>query len=348
MVVNEACDVYCTEPHLGCKLRLSRLQCALNNPACTIVYDGTEDGLFHFSDHSCMALRILSSYADQFTQDGKPVSAFVRDRNCDYERYVPPGYSSNGGITFASPTLFRQVYYAWASRLELCYLFKCPICGGNPEVLIDDATSESMQGKYYSGVPITAVPQDPVTAPRAHMRTDRCLLKSAASRKKLAAFAGTIVGSTTSCITDTDSAEWTGLLEDVEPVHMAALLTDINEHACKLVVHQQRHLSVMLKSMASDSPVLSYLPHAVAELLLSAMPSITTFAPDLLAVLKFKAPHFLDFCTALETMQGFDTLGLAPQHQYTAALPWAKRKPHCSVLQCKKAHSRPVPLQVHL
>ncbi len=70
-----------------------------------------------------MALRILYSSADQFTQDGKPVSAFVRDRKCDYECYVPPGYSSNGGITFASPMLFRQLYYAWASRLELCYLF---------------------------------------------------------------------------------------------------------------------------------------------------------------------------------------------------------------------------------
>jgi len=177
------------------------------------VYDGTEDGLFHSSDHSCMALRILYSYADQYTQDGKPVSAFVHDRNydCDYERYVPPGYSSNGGMTFAS--------------------FKCPVCGDNPEVLIGDATSESIQGKYSSGVPITEVPEDPVTAPRAHMRTDRCLLKSSASRKKLAAFAGTIVGSITSCITDTDSAEWTGSIEDVEPVHMAALLTDINEHA---------------------------------------------------------------------------------------------------------------------
>ncbi len=195
----------------------------------------------------------------------KMANQFVRDRNCDYEGYVPPGYSSNGGITFASPTLFRQIYYAWASRLELCYIFKCPICGDNPEVLIGDATSESIQGKYYSGVPITEVPEDPVTAPRAHMRTDRCLLKSPASRKKLAVFAGTIASSTTSCITDTDSAEWTDLLEAVEPVHMAKLLTDINEHACKLVVHQQRHLSVMLKSMASDSPVLSYLPHAAAE-----------------------------------------------------------------------------------
>jgi len=138
----------------------------------------------------------------------------------------------------------------------------CPICGDNSEVLIGDATSQSIQGKYYSGVPITEVPEDPVTAPRAHMRIDRCLLKSPASRKKLAVFAGTIASSTTSCITDTDSAEWTDLLEAAEPVHMAKLLTDINEHACKLVVHQQRHLSMMLKSMASDSPVLSYLPHA--------------------------------------------------------------------------------------
>lgn len=92
----------------------------------------------------------------------------------------------------------------------------------------------------------------------------------------------------------------------------------MSTHPCKLVVHQQRHLSVMLKSMASDSPVLSYLPHAAAELILSGMPSLATFAPDLLTVLKFRAPCFLDFCTALDTMQGFDTLGLALQRDYGA------------------------------
>ena len=37
VIANEACDVYCTEPHLGCKLRLSRRQCALNHPECTFV-----------------------------------------------------------------------------------------------------------------------------------------------------------------------------------------------------------------------------------------------------------------------------------------------------------------------
>lgn len=66
--------------------------------------------------------------------------------------------------------LFRQIYYAWASRLELCCLFKCPICGDNAEVLVGSVTSESIQGKCCSGVPITEVPEDPMTATRAHMR----------------------------------------------------------------------------------------------------------------------------------------------------------------------------------
>ena len=74
---------------------------------------------------------------------------------------------------------------------------------------------------YYSGVPITEVPEDPATAPRAHIRTYRCLRKSSASRKKFAVFAGTVAGSTASCITDSGSAEWTDLFEAVEPVHMA-------------------------------------------------------------------------------------------------------------------------------
>jgi len=35
-----------------------------------------EDCLFRFSDHSCMALRMLYSPEEQYTEDGKPVSAF--------------------------------------------------------------------------------------------------------------------------------------------------------------------------------------------------------------------------------------------------------------------------------
>jgi len=40
VVANEACDVYRTEPHLGCKLKLSRLQCALSVTihACRCAY----------------------------------------------------------------------------------------------------------------------------------------------------------------------------------------------------------------------------------------------------------------------------------------------------------------------
>ena len=56
IIASEACDVYCTEAHLGCKLNLSRQQCDFNNPECTLM---TEDGLCYFSDRSCMALRML-------------------------------------------------------------------------------------------------------------------------------------------------------------------------------------------------------------------------------------------------------------------------------------------------
>ncbi len=78
IIATEACDVYCTEAHLGCKLKLSRQQCDFNNPECTLM---TEDGLFYFSDRSCMALRMLYLPADQYTQHGKPVSVFQRHRS---------------------------------------------------------------------------------------------------------------------------------------------------------------------------------------------------------------------------------------------------------------------------
>ena len=42
----------------------------------------TEDGLFYFSDRSCMAQRMLNLPADQYTQHGKSDSAFQRHWSC--------------------------------------------------------------------------------------------------------------------------------------------------------------------------------------------------------------------------------------------------------------------------
>ena len=42
----------------------------------------TEDGLFYFSDCSCMALRMLYLPAYQYTQHGKADSVFQIHRSC--------------------------------------------------------------------------------------------------------------------------------------------------------------------------------------------------------------------------------------------------------------------------
>ena len=41
------------------------------NPACTVIYDGIDDGLFDFSNESCVSLWLLYQYADQSNMMGK-------------------------------------------------------------------------------------------------------------------------------------------------------------------------------------------------------------------------------------------------------------------------------------
>ena len=54
--VKEACRILYPAPHSGHRRQLYKLRCANGH---TIVDDGTEHGLFHISDESCVSLWLL-------------------------------------------------------------------------------------------------------------------------------------------------------------------------------------------------------------------------------------------------------------------------------------------------
>ena len=86
------------------------------------------------------------------------------------------------------------MFQAWAMNMDREFLFQCPLCGDAPPVLIGDATSESIQGRYYCGQSFTAPLVNAVAEPRPHTRAERSLFKAASDRKMLQAFATYVRG----------------------------------------------------------------------------------------------------------------------------------------------------------
>lgn len=65
--------------------------------------------------------------------------------------WAPQQYRDSGGLGFCSVTLFRGVFHNFLLSLDCPYKFKCPHCLDSPRILICDATSTTMQSKFYTG-----------------------------------------------------------------------------------------------------------------------------------------------------------------------------------------------------
>ena len=77
------------------------------------------------------------------------------------------------------PCVVVALYQAWAIKLDLDYMFLCPTCGDSPDVLIGDATSESILGRYYNGTPIKEVdPVDDAEYHRPHTKAQHALFRA--------------------------------------------------------------------------------------------------------------------------------------------------------------------------
>ncbi len=109
--------------------------------------------------------------------------------NACYQYYGLPLLEGARKVDFCSDRHFRQVYQAWASKLNLQYRLQCPECGDSTDVLIGDATCESIQAAYYSGQPIYMAPDTGEQHSRPHTKAQRALFAEPSARKLLSRFA---------------------------------------------------------------------------------------------------------------------------------------------------------------
>ncbi|KAL3156304.1 hypothetical protein ABBQ32_012572 [Trebouxia sp. C0010 RCD-2024] len=189
VLINAKCIVLYPDPCGGRTLPLYELRCTARNPDCTVAYDGFEDGLFHYSNATCVSLRLLHGYANQLVLNGQTLKGNVAVQGDSCEQLVMPLHDGTA-VKFCTDKTFREIFQARAVKLDLQYAFGCPVCGESPDVLIGDATSVSILGKYYHGDSVESVnPEDHTRYERTYTKAERTLLPEVASRKLLFRFA---------------------------------------------------------------------------------------------------------------------------------------------------------------
>ena len=332
--VKDDCCIRYPPPRCGYKRPLFSLHCTNNNPDCVITYDGTEDGLFHYSDVSCVSLVFLYACAEQFNHDGKTQAAYVFDLQLAYKQHMSSQFTVRPYVAFCSVPHFRQVYQAFLAKLDRQYLFRCPLCGDSPPVMVGDATAESIQAGRYHGESITQLEDDSIdAAPRPHTRAQRCVLSAAADRQLLGDFATSVRTDERSAfghqrvgadderfVFEYGSTNLEDLLRTATALDMSDMVQDIVNLQYRLDSSQQRVLAKMLGSMATDSPVSSYFPYTVAVKVKALLDQSQTpvLTAELQELLQNQAPLFFEFCTVLDALHESTTVGQAILNRYRA------------------------------
>lgn len=168
VLVNDSCSVHCYDAPYTVQRPMFAHVCP--NGICTALYDGYKDGLFMVTKSTVIAYRYLYEYIDEYQMHGTPVEAYVASVRARYT-YVEPVTAN-----FCSANTFRRAYNCFTSRLERAYDFLCPICKDCPDILIGDATAETIRESEYHGTPIT-LRCGGETLRRHHNRNDRCFCK---------------------------------------------------------------------------------------------------------------------------------------------------------------------------
>lgn len=184
------------------------------------------------------------------------------------------------------------------------YCFLCPTCKDKPRVLIGDATSATIQAQYYDGAPITETDrnQPPVARGVEQQRAARCFCTkqlapaprrecrqllarlsahiypegrgSGSSGGKVAGQAGGRGGAGAG---SGAAAGWTAVdarrLEELAGTYGAGPFVQAAHSACSQALGKEsrRALGQLLASLASESPVISYLPSQAAAALAGCM-----------------------------------------------------------------------------
>jgi hypothetical protein len=251
--------VHCLGPHYTRQLRHYVLQCPARAAGCMRRVDASALGLYMHSDTVFVALRRLYDCVDLFTEQGRSVKSFVRTVQSEY-RYAPEGTPS-----FLSPNLFRKIYYVFVAALQREFLFQCPICRDCPDVLIGDATAETMRSEFYFGEPITqAAPSLELKRGAGNDRNSRRFVHNASLSSLLRDYAGHVSSRGDAIPPDcpllqpVPGLDW--LADICRAIDVIRFLPGALQPPSPVVGKVAR----MLAALGSDSPVAAYVPLSAA------------------------------------------------------------------------------------
>ena len=197
------------------------------------------------------------------------------------------------------------------------------ICGANPRVLIGDATAESIQKRHYHGDPITTSSDDVPPIARPSTKAERSALGITRTHQLVAQFAefartyGDVPASNDSTrvpfnpVQDRQDLFYAGFLADAH-----ILFEKVMDHLQQQILPPdvRRKLARFIAALASESPVVSYLPLSVvmllAEVLQSENPAERILASATLYEIRRDAPLVADFLQAAQHLEGKDHVHL--------------------------------------
>jgi hypothetical protein len=304
-LLTKKCLVHRPPPCYTEQRSLYHLDCPLKQAGCRVLFDPEEYGLFRSSDECMVALETLYEFVDEFTERGVNHEAFVASKRKALER--APRRVKARGLQFCASNTFRKVYYAFAARLTRVYAFKCPKCGDNPEVLVCDATAETIQKGRYSGTPVNTIDESCCLG-ECHGRRKRGLFEHVRDREDIRALAGHMRGSASSdrkgeAAVPFDAATGPTRCREVFQHLEVAGFSDVCLGLLpELSAHERAAVGRFLGCMASESPVLSYCPLAIATRLYQELmhdQSLQVFSVELMFDMRREAPVLWEFLGAM-------------------------------------------------
>lgn len=321
-------NVYLIGDHVARGMPLYKLRAPCGNPECEKLFEGTCCGLYCYSKTTVIALRLLFDYLDDFL-GGKTIRYFVDETTMKRYKEGPnkPGPDEPPDLIFIkefmSRTTFSKIWARFASRLQLhggaeCC---CPLCGLDPEVLICDGTSHNIPIERYSGEPITKACDTGQPCRVEHNKTTRrfctsgledtqsepcrphdcmkLLRKFANWFHHLSTAAASRPGNTVEEFTEADARQLQTLTAIYRTRQLVAFLYERREDFND---EHKAAVGAMLLELSSISPVIAYLPHAVALKLrdvLRQQPGSRKLDQPTLLLLKQHSPIVYNFLDAI-------------------------------------------------
>jgi len=277
VVQQASCTVYLETPHLSKTMPLYCLQCPDKNPACTILYDGTFQGIFRINNHTAVSLRMLYKCFDAFRRGGYSAAAFVADMQADYIGDYSDPDQMGEPTPFLSENTFRSVFFVFCASISRDLKFCCSICKDCPRIIIADGTRVLMWKRFFSGKPITERSEQ-VLDGATHRRAQRAFIDDRLEPKARKAMRGLLKKLGESIQNKTRDKEvveftdedWDALVEDSRLFFMDCFFTQLRgtletTSSSMLAGHKAALGQFLANCLATDSPTISYFDYRLVE-----------------------------------------------------------------------------------